>query len=92
MQVDREDSARERVEQELSELLDKITNLTKFLYGKGILQAHLSQRMTAYLRLQLDKMFEYAHWLQARLKIWGKTDAEIHAMENPGDKKEASAM
>ena len=71
------DEYRVKVEQELSELLDKITNLTKFLYGKGILQANLSQRMKAYLRLQLDKMLEYAHYLQCRLSIWGKTDEEI---------------
>ena len=92
IKVRREDSlfgktTKERVEDELRELLDRISNLTKFYYGERLLKANLSKRMTAYLRLQLDAMTEYAKWLQARLKIWDMTDEEIYAMEYP-DKEE----
>ena len=71
------DAARQRVEKELSDLLDKITNLTKFYYGEGIKKANLSNKMKAYLNLQLGVMKHYAHILQLRLEIWGKTDEEI---------------
>lgn len=71
------DEVKERVSIELKELLDKITNLTKFLHGEGLLKAGLSKRMELYLRFQLNAMTEYANWLQARLKIWGKTDEEL---------------
>lgn len=71
------DEARERVEKELSELLDKITNLTKFLYGNGLSKAGLSKKMKDYLYMQLETMKHYAHFLQCRLDIWGKTDEEI---------------
>lgn len=73
----RADEYRVKVEQELSELVDKITNLTKFLYGKGILEANLSTKMKALLGIQLAEMTAYAKTLQARLKIWGKTDEEL---------------
>ena len=71
------DEYRVKVEQELSELLDKITNLTKFLYGKGVLESNLSTKMRALLGIQLAEMTAYAKTLQARLRIWGKTDEEL---------------
>ena len=71
------DEYRVKVEQELSELLDKITNLTKFLYGNGLLKANLSMRMKALLHIQLVEMTSYAKTLQSRLAIWGKTDEEL---------------
>lgn len=76
-------TTKERVEDELRELLDRISNLTKFCYGERLLKANLSTRMRAYLHCQLDTMIEYAKWLQARLKIWDMTDEEIYAMEHP---------
>lgn len=75
------DQAKERVLCELSELLDKIANLTKFLYGAKILEAGLSEHMKGSLHVQLDTMTEYAEVLQYRLKIWGKSDAEIDREE-----------
>lgn len=75
--VSESESARARVEQELSDLLDKITNLTKFYYGQGMLKAKLSKEMQTYLFLQLEHMKQYAHYLQCRLKIWGKADEEL---------------
>ena len=80
-------TTKERGEDELRELLDRISNLTKFCYGEGLLKANLSTRMRAYLHCQLDTMIEYAKWLQARLKIWDMTDEEIYEMEHP-DKEE----
>ena len=71
------DEYRVKVEQELSDLLDKITNLTKFLYGNGLLKANLSMKMKALLNIQLREMTAYARTLQSRLAIWGKTDEEI---------------
>ena len=71
------DEYRVKVEQELSELLDKIANLTKFLYGNGLLAANLSVRMKALLHIQLSEMTAYAKTLQSRLSIWGKTDEEL---------------
>lgn len=71
------DESRERVEKELSELLDKTAKLTKFLYGDGLLKAGLSKKMKDYLYMQLETMKHYAHFLQCRLDIWGKTDEEI---------------
>lgn len=78
------DEVRVRVEKELSDLLDRITNLTKFYYGKGMIETNLSKEMQSYLFFQLESMKQYAHYLQCRLKIWGKTDEEIRAMR--GDK------
>ena len=77
--VSESDSAKARVEKELSDLLDKITNLMKFYYGEGLLKANLSKEMQSYLFLQLEHMKQYAHYLQCRLKIWGKTDEELAA-------------
>lgn len=71
------DEYRIKVEQELSELVDKIANLTKFLYGNGRLKANLSTLMETMLREQLRLMEAYARVLQARLRIWGKTDEEL---------------
>lgn len=71
------DEYRVKVEQELSDLLDMITNLTKFLYGNGLLNANLSMRMKALLHIQLGEMTAYAKTLQSRLAIWGKTDEEL---------------
>ena len=74
--VSESDGAKERVEKELSDLLDKITNLMK------LLKAKLSKEMQSYLFFQLEHMKQYAHYLQCRLKIWGKTDKELAAERN----------
>lgn len=71
------DTAKERVEQELAELNEKIVKLTSFLYSKKIIEANLSFRMRDMLSEQLRTMQRYAEILQGRLAIWGKTDKEL---------------
>lgn len=77
MQNPAPDEYKVKVEQELSDLLDKITNLTKFIYGKGVLESNLSTKMRVLLGIQLSEMTAYARTLQERLRIWGKTDEEL---------------
>ena len=72
------DTAKERVEQELAELNEKIVKLTSFLYSKKIVVAKLSFRMRDMLSEQLRTMQRYAEILQGRLAIWGKTDEELN--------------
>lgn len=70
-------TAKQRVENELEELNEKITKLSSFLYGTKILSMNLSYDMRYQMEEQLRAMQQYARCLQARLLIWGKTDAEI---------------
>ena len=70
-------TAKERVEQELEELNEKMTKLSSFLYGKAILTTGLSNEMVYQMESQLYSMQQYAKCLQKRLLIWGKTDEEL---------------
>ena len=72
-----EKTAKERVEQELDELKEKITKLTAFLYGSTIISSGISRDMRYQMKRQLLSMQEYANALQHRLAIWGKTDSEL---------------
>lgn len=75
-QEQREDTAKERVRQELSDLKEKIVKLTAFLYG----ETHallLSRHMICKMKEQLTVMQRYAEILQERLLIWDKSDEEI---------------
>ncbi len=76
--MENKDAAKERVEQELDELNEKIVKLSTFLYSKKIVEAKLSFRMRDLLREQLNVMQRYAEILQHRLVIWGKTDKELN--------------
>lgn len=70
-------SAKQRVEQELAELNEKIVKLTAFLFGGDIVNMDISEHMRFLLRKQLNIMQEYADVLQERLKMWDKTDEEL---------------
>ena len=71
-------NAKQRVEQELAELNEKIVNLTAFLFGGDIVNMDISDHMRFLLRRQLNVMQEYADVLQERLRTWDKTDEEIN--------------
>ena len=70
-------NAKQRVEQELAELNEKIVNLTAFLFGGDIFNMDIADNMRFLLRRQLNVMQEYAEILQERLRTWDKTDEEI---------------
>lgn len=70
-------NAKQRVEQELAELNEKIVKLTAFLFGGDIVNMDISGNMRFLLRRQLNVMQEYAYVLQERLRTWDKTDEEI---------------
>ena len=70
-------NAKQRVEQELAELNEKIVKLTAFLFGGDIVNMDISDNMRFLLRRQLNVMQEYADVLQERLRTWNKTDEEI---------------
>ena len=70
-------NAKQRVEQELAELNEKIVKLTAFLFGVDIVNMDISDNMRFLLRRQLNVMQEYADVLQERLRTWDKTDEEI---------------
>ena len=63
-------TAKERVEQELDELNEKIVKLTCFLYGREITGGVVTPEMRALLKQQLECMQAYAETLQNRLMIW----------------------
>lgn len=71
------DTTKERVEQELEELSEKISKLAAFLYGKKSLDANLSDKMLYEMEQQFYSMCGYARSLQTRLKIWGKSNEEL---------------
>lgn len=70
-------NAKQRVEQELAELNEKIVKLTAFLFGGDIVNMDIAGHMRFLLRRQLNVMQEYADVLQERLRTWDKTDQEI---------------
>lgn len=70
-------NAKQRVEQELAELNEKIVKLTAFIFGGDIVNMNISENMRFLLRRQLNVMQEYADVLQERLRTWDKTDEEL---------------
>ena len=70
-------NAKQRVEQELAELNEKIVKLASFLFGGDIVNMDISDHMRFLLRRQLNVMQEYADVLQERLRAWDKTDEKI---------------
>lgn len=70
-------NAKQRVEQGLAELNEKIVKLSAFLFGGDIVNMDISDNMRYLLRRQLNVMQEYAEVLQERLRTWDKTDEEI---------------
>lgn len=70
-------SAKERVQQELNDLNEKIVKLTKMLYGEKFLDAKLSQPQLVLLEDQLRVMQTYASILQNRLAIWDPVKVDI---------------
>lgn len=79
------DEARERVEEELSDLCEKMSKLMVFLYGEGRVKANLSDNMIKLMTRQLDIMKNYATTLQTRLSIWGKSNKELESLYNGED-------
>lgn len=75
-------NAKQRVEQELAELNEKIVKLTAFLFGGDIVNMDISDHMRFLLRRQLNVMQEYADVLQERLRTWDKTDEELKNEEH----------
>ena len=75
-------NAKQRVEQELAALNEKIVKLTSFLFGGDIVNMDISEHMRFFLRRQLNVMEEYADVLQERLRMWDKTDEELKNEEH----------
>ena len=71
-------TAKERVQQELEELKDKIVKLSAFLYSEKAIAKDISWEMRNAMRDQLRHMEDYAICLQHRLDIWGCSDEELH--------------
>lgn len=71
------DAAKERVEQELLDLNEKIVKLATFLYSPALKKANLSRTMIMLEKDQLHVMQQYSEILEQRLDIWGKPDEEI---------------
>ena len=63
-------TVKERVEQELDELNEKIGKLTCFLYGRKIVEGVVTPEMRELMKQQLSHMQAYAETLQDRLMIW----------------------
>lgn len=63
-------TAKERVEQELDELNEKMVKLTCFLYGRKITEGVVTAEMRELMKKQLSHMQAYAETLQDRLMIW----------------------
>lgn len=63
-------TAKERVEQELDELNEKMVKLTCFLYGRKITECIVTAEMRELMKQQLSHMQAYAETLQDRLMIW----------------------
>lgn len=66
--VDNLMSARERVEQEANDLLDKINKLNDFRNSDKWEQLNETEQML--LNAQYDAMFTYEHILRIRLHVW----------------------
>ena len=75
-------NAKQRVEQELAELNEKIVKLTAFLFGGDIVNMDIADNMRFLLRRQLNVMQEYADVLQERSRTCDKTDEEIKNEEH----------
>ena len=73
---------KQRVEQELAELNEKIVKLTAFLFGGDIVNMDIYAHMRFLLRRQLNVMQDYADVLQERLSTWDKTDEELKNEEH----------
>lgn len=69
-------NAKQRVEQELEELNEKIVKLTSVLFDDHIVM-DISDNMRFLLRRQLNVMQEYSYVLRERLRTWDKTDEEL---------------
>jgi len=78
-------NAKQRVEQELAELNEKIVKLTAFLFGGDIVNMDIADNMRFLMRRQLNVMQEYADVLQERLRTWDKTDEELKNEEHLKD-------
>lgn len=76
------ENAKQRVEQELAELNEKIVKLTAFIFGGDIVNMDISEHMRFLLRRQLNVMQEYADVLQERLRTWDKTNEELKNEEH----------
>lgn len=63
-------TAKERAEQELDELNEKMVKLTRFLYGRKIVEGVVTDTMRELMGKQLKYMQAYAETLQDRLIIW----------------------
>lgn len=79
-----ETTAKQRVEQELEELNERIVKLSGFLFGSKLITANLSAQMVCEMRDQLRAMEDYAFRLQRRLLIWDKTDKELYEEMSSG--------
>ena len=75
-------NAKQRVEQELAELNEKIVKLTAFLFGGDIVNMDIADNMRFLMRRQLNVMQEYADVLQERLRTWDKKDEELKNEEH----------
>ena len=71
------DAAKERVENELLDLNEKIVKLATFLYSPASKKANLSRTMIMLEKDQLHVMQQYSEILEQRLDIWGKPEEEI---------------
>lgn len=71
------DAAKERVENELLDLNEKIVKLATFLYSPALKKANLSHTMIMLLQDQLHVMQQYSEILEQRLDIWGKAEEKI---------------
>ena len=71
------DAAKQRVVEELEDLLERITKLIKFVYGTKPEEQGLTRSMVSAMKDQARTMIEYANELQYRLSIWDKSETEI---------------
>lgn len=71
------DAAKQRVVEELEDLLERVTKLIKFVYGTKPEEQGLSRSMVLAMKDQARTMIEYANELQYRLSIWDKPETEI---------------
>lgn len=79
--MEKELTAKERVQFELDELNQKIVKLSAFLFGSTIIEKKdISNAMKGLLKRQLAQMQDYAQTLQERLAIWDKTDEELKVL------------
>lgn len=63
-------TAKERVEQEIRELNERMDNLAKFLYVHNTIKENMSMEERFLLSMQLNAMIYYKLILERRLEIW----------------------